>query len=308
MRLWIASIVALVFAGSSAAAEPYRLIDLTGEFTALYDRTEGQPLDVRIKAFKTDLAPSFPLFYGRQRFPNRTQAQYDARIGRAIEEFAGIRSGYTAKAENFRNLLDSAYASFTRTFPDMGDFGDIYLVHSLGEMDGGTREFEGRTYFIFGADVMGRVHTFDNEQAFFHHELFHIYHARSFPGCEAVWCNLWTEGMAVYVARELNPEATDEQLLLTIPEHLPTAVNAHLQEAVCEVRGRLDSRDQTDYRALFSFGRLNERLPPRFGYYVGYLVAREAGRTRSLQQLAHLSRDEARPVIEAALSRLATCE
>ncbi len=48
-------------------------------------------------------------------------------------------------------------------------------------------------------------------------------------------------------------------------------------------------------------------LPPRFGYYVGYLVVREAARTHTLQQLAHLSVAEARPVVDAALASLATC-
>jgi hypothetical protein len=58
---------------------------------------------------------------------------------------------------------------------------------------------------------------------------------------------------------------------------------------------------------MFSGRRLNERLPPRFGYYVGYLVAAEAAKTRSLQQLAALSREQARPVTEAALRSLERC-
>ena len=48
-------------------------------------------------------------------------------------------------------------------------------------------------------------------------------------------------------------------------------------------------------------------LPPRFGYYVGYLVAREAARTHHLQALAHLSPEDARPVVENALAALARC-
>lgn len=306
MRFLVAALAALTLT-PVAAAEPYHLIDLTAQFSALYDRTEGQALPVRVKAFKTDLAPLFPQFYGRERFRSMSQAEYDGRIGRAIEGFAQIRERYEGKAANFRNLLTPAYASFTRAFPDMGDIGDVYLLHSLGEMDGGTRPFDGRQYLIFGADVMGRSHPYQDEEPFFHHELFHVYHQRTFPGCEAIWCALWSEGLAVHVARSLNPEATADQLLLTVPENIPPAVDSNLQEAVCAVRDRFDSVRQSDNAALFSFGRLNERLPPRFGYYVGYLVAREAGRTRSLQQLAHLTPDQARPIIEAALSRLATC-
>jgi len=59
-------------------------------------------------------------------------------------------------------------------------------------------------------------------------------------------------------------------------------------------------------RALFCSGRLNERLP-RFGYYVGYLVAAQAGKTGSPRQLAALSAEDARPIVEASLRSLADC-
>jgi hypothetical protein len=309
MKWFLSALCAIVaFSGATAAAQPYRLTDLTDEFVAAYDRTEGMPLEVRIKAFKTDVAPLFPDFYGRARFSTITKAQHDARIGRAIERFPAERDAYLSRSASFVALLDPAYASFTRAFSDMGEFGDVYLLHSLGEMDGGTRSFSNGVVLIFGADVMGRVHPNDDVEAFFHHELFHIYHQRTFQECAEVWCSLWSEGLAVHVSRELNPDATDAQLLLTTPEDIPATVNANLAEAVCTVRARLDSSASADLAALFSFSRLNERLPPRFGYYVGYLVAREAGRRHSIQDLARLDAAAARPVVEAALARLARCE
>jgi hypothetical protein len=39
-----------------------------------------------------------------------------------------------------------------------------------------------------------------------------------FPECDQVWCNLWTEGLAVYAAQQLNRDASDSQLLLMQPE------------------------------------------------------------------------------------------
>jgi hypothetical protein len=45
---------------------------------------------------------------------------------------------------------------------------------------------------------------------------------------------------------------------------------------VCAVATRLSSTDSADYASLFSNGSPIEKLPPRFGYYVGYLVATEA--------------------------------
>jgi hypothetical protein len=60
--------------------------------------------------------------------------------------------------------------------------------------------------------------------------------------------------------------------------------------------------------ALFSFSRLNPNIPPRAGYYIGYLAARQAGKTRSLTELAHLSPAQVRPVLEEALQALAPCK
>ncbi|MEQ1820109.1 MAG: hypothetical protein ABL871_16015 [Terricaulis sp.] len=307
MRQVILALATLFLSTGTAAAQHYQLTDLTGAFTAAYDRTEGMPLSVRIKAFKTDVADQFPEFYGRQRYPGLSQADYDARIGRVIEGFAANREGYSSKAAQFAALLAPAYASFVQEFPDMGEAGQIYLLHSLGEMDGGTRNFTGEPVLIFGADVMGRAHPYADEEPFFHHELFHVYHVRTFGGCPQVWCSLWVEGLAVYVAQSLNTDATPEQLLLTVPEDIPGPVDANLREAVCTVRDRLDSTASNDTNALFSFQRMNERLPPRFGYYIGYLVARDAGRHHTIQELAHMDQATARPIIEASLARLARC-
>jgi hypothetical protein len=47
--------------------------------------------------------------------------------------------------------------------------------------------------------------------------------------------------------------------------------------------------------------------PARFGYYVGYLVAKDLGRTRSLRQLAALRNEEVKTLVMASLDRMATC-
>ncbi len=293
---------------SLAAPPAYRLIDLTGNYTSFHDRTKGMSPQERIAAFQTDVAQLFPQFYrpGRPGAP-ATQDEYGARIARSIERFAAIRADYERVAASFTGMLANSLEAFQRTFTDMSQIGDIYLVHSLGEMDGGMRELDGMLYFVFGADVIARIHAPGSERPFFHHELFHRYQADFFPGCEQVWCGLWQEGLAVLAAEELNPGATDAQLLLTQPQPIRPAVDANLAEAVCIATARLDSVSSDDWDALFGSARINERLPGRFGYYVGYLVAREARRTRSTQELAHLTAAQARQAVEAALAKLAPC-
>ena len=79
---------------------------------------------------------------------------------------------------------------------------------------------------MFGADVIARVHGDRDVRPFFHHELFHLLHGRTFSDCGALWCALWNEGLATFVAHRLNPAASDDQLLLTQPVPLRAAVEA----------------------------------------------------------------------------------
>ncbi len=311
MRTFTALIATLVLCSCQTVPRetqrPYTLIDLTEAFAELHDSTIDLPAEQRVARFEAEIVPLFPEFYARSRYSQMSDEDYAGRIIRALDEFDDYRDEYLETAESFEQLLAPAYGAFAAAFPDIGEVGDIYLLHSLGEMDGGTRTFDDELYIIFGADVMTWAHPYDDEQPFFHHELFHVLHRRSFPECETIWCGLWTEGLAVYVAHELNPGASDSQLLLTVPEPIRQALDDNLAEAACAVRARLDSHDENDISALFSFERLNERLPPRFGYYVGFLVAQEAGRTASLQELADLDHAEARAAVDAALSAMADC-
>lgn len=310
MRVLMLSLLALAGCQTVPASAPqppetprYHLVDLSGDFVRFYDATQGQNDADRLAAFYRDVAPRFPQFYD----PARTDAgRMDQRVLGSIRQFPDIRARYLTASAQFSAAMDPAFTSFARAFPDMQPIGDVYLVHSLGEMDGGTRDFHDQTYFIFGADVMARVHAgFSSEQPFFHHELFHRYHARFFGDCEPVWCGLWQEGLAVYVAAQLNPGASDGELLLNSPQPIRAPVDANRALAFCAVKARLDSTEQSDYSQLFQGQAHVEGLPPRFAYYVGYLVAREAGRTHTLQQLAHMPASEVRPLIQQALTTLA---
>jgi hypothetical protein len=279
------------------------LIDLTDEFEQVWTRDRALPDAERAARFQADFGQLLPGFYTPERF--RAPAdRYDQHLLQRLAEYPAQREGIADVSRRFAALLEPARRSFEAQFGPFPQPQTLYLVNSLGEMDGGTRELAGRTYLIFGADMIARLHTGHNIQPFFHHELFHLHHAAYFSGCDQIWCGLWSEGLATYVAKTMNPSATDAELLLTVPEPIPAAVEANRTEAVCTVIAGLDSEDGTATRALFSFDRMNERLPPRFGYYVGYLAAAELGRTRSLQELERMPAEQVRPALEAALRSL----
>jgi hypothetical protein len=300
----------LIAVPALAAPKPaarLQLVDLTQDFARVWAATETLPDSERPGAFKARFAPILPGFYDHRREGAGPEDRFDARLLRALKAYPERRTGIEQVSARFDAMFRPALTAFEQRFGPMTGYPPVYLVNSLGEFDGGTRELGGRPVLFFGADVIARLHMAHDIRPFFHHELFHLYHQRHFASCEAVWCSIWTEGLAVHVAKSLNPNASDEELLLTQPEPLRPAVDAHRDLAVCAVVAQLDSREDEVMGALFSDGRLSPELPPRFGYYVGYLAAGEMGRTRSLKQMAAMTPTQVRPALEAALRRLATC-
>lgn len=304
--------LALIFVTPAFAApadgDRIRLVDLTPAFAAAWEKTKDLPDAERVAAFEADFAPNLPGFYDPKRARPGRQERFQARILSGLKQFPDQRAGIEDVNRRFTTMFTPALRSFEARFGPMIGYPPVYLVNSLGEFDGGTRDLPEGVRLLFGADEIARIHANHDVRPFFHHELFHLYQNRLSPEeCELMWCALWGEGLAVYVAEKLNPGATDEDLLLNGPTPIRPEVDAHMTEAVCAVRSRLDSRDKTDYDAMFSFQRLNPNLPPRFGYYLGYRVAERLGRTRSLDELARLPSDKVRALIDQTLREMATC-
>ena len=306
----LAGAAALLLSACATAPAPrgeLQLVDLTDDFEREWQRTAALPNVERVAAFKTAFATILPGFYAHERMGLPGPERYDAHLLKALNKYPEQRAGIEAVSRRFAAMIAPAQSSFEAQFGPMTGYPPIYLVHSLNEFDGGTRMLPGGIRLLFGADMIDRLYQGIAVQPFVHHELFHLMHNRSFPECDPMWCALWTEGLASYVALRLNPGATDAELLLTFPEPIRPAVERERAHAVCTIRARLDSTDKRDYQAMFSDRRLDERLPPRFGYYVGYLVAEAAGKTRSLDELARLDSAQVRPLVEAMLDKLASC-
>jgi len=280
------------------------LVSLADAFPKFYDTTAGLPEAERVTRFRTEFHALLPGFYARR---DRTETNYDKAIAKSLTDFPTIRVKYEAVEKSFPKAFVAGQKSFRKTFPDYRLDVPVYLLHSLGEMDGGTRELDGKTVGVFGADVIARIHTPVTMKPFLDHEMFHLYHHRFFPDCDPLWCNVWEEGMAVYVASKLNPGATDEQLLLNQPRPIRPEVEPRLREAMCSLRAKFDSTSEEDY-APFFFGRSNKgSFPPRYGYLLGYLLVQKIGATMTLDRLAKLPPDKVKTALSAAIDSYGSC-
>ena len=290
-------------AAPPTAPDSLRLVDLTGEFDKVAAETASMDDPAKIAAFEKAMTPLAQGFYARSRKPDR----YDVRILKNLQAYRAKRDKILAVSKQFSALLAPARESFEAAFGPVHSEQPVYLLHSLGEMDGGTRDLAGKATLIFGADGIVNYHDGQNLTPLFHHELFHLSHEKPFGECKPVWCSLWEEGLATYVAASLNPDAGDAALMLDLPKPIRPAVDADRKGAVCAVRAIIDSKEEKDYASLFYGDSSIPGWPSRMGYYVGYLAMADLGKTHSLKQLADMPQAEARTALEGALNRLASC-
>jgi len=296
--------VLFVLLSAPASAEGgLRVVDLTGQFDRFAMATESMPDEQRVTAFEKQIGPIANGFYSRKRTPDG----YDFRVLVQLKTYPERRKATLAVSRQFNELFVPARQKFESVFGPVASRQPVYLLDSLGELDGGTRELNGKSTLLFGADVIAEVHSGQNLAPFFYHELFHVYHEAKAQNCMAVWCSLWEEGLATYVASRLDPRATDDELVLNLPAPIRPAVEANRQDAVCAVVRRLDSMTEEDFSALFQGDDRLPGFPSRMGYYIGYLVAQDIGRSRGLHEMAEMSLIQARPLIDASLARMATC-
>jgi hypothetical protein len=289
---------------SFAEAKDPHYIDLTADFVRFVGETAAMEEPARVALFRQRMDALLPGFY-TPRY-GIDPARYEAHVARVLKNFEALRPRFEEVQREFPAAFEAGVQHFRKTFPEFTPSVPVYLLHSLGEMDGGTRELGGKRYLIFGADVIARIHGTRTMTPFLDHELFHVEHGKHFPECAEVWCTLWAEGLATYAAKVMNPDADDGQLLLMRPKPIRAAVDATWPAAACLVGAKLHSSDEDDMRALFQGGEETTGFPSRFGYYVGLRVAEELGGQYGLAELARMKPEVALAVLKGVIERIAT--
>lgn len=299
-------LLALLFAATPAIAAPNAAYtDYATTFVDLADATATQSDQARVVRFHATFDPLLPGFYTRD--DAAAQARLDDKIAATMRAFPEHRAGFLTATASFAAAFAAGQAHFRRSFPDCRLTMPVYLIHSFGQMDGGTRSLAGRPVMLFGADMLAQLHDATTIGPFLDHELFHIYHARFFPDCDAVWCSLWQEGLAVYVAQRMNPGASDRALELVYPRPIRPEIMPHVPAAMCFLRARYVSTKPSDGAPLFDGKANTTGYPPRFGYLLGALLADKIGAGLSLDQLAKLPPDQVKRRLAAAIDSYGPC-
>jgi hypothetical protein len=306
-----AFLAALALHPVPALASVCRTENLMPGFFAFEARTKNLAPDVRADQFVKTFAANHPDFYIDKgldwpaRVRDDSRRLLDPATPEAIPGFPPFSDKrFRAVANGIDGDFEAAQTRFLITFPDFRCEARIAFGPSFLRFDGhGKTDTEGQWHMLFGVDAISLEHGPQDMPVVFAHELFHIYH-HQLMGSKArgidntVWWAMWEEGLATYVSGRLNP-GFDAQQLLVFPQdiiqrmHVPgaTARAAKLMLADFDKSGGF----------WFDTARSSPGLPPRAGYYMGYLMASELGRDHSLDWLAHLPPDQVKRQARAFL-------
>ncbi len=301
-------ILLLLQTGNSIASQTERphgpiVHNLAPDFLQLWETIESKSINEQVVAVKENFLPKFPEFY---RYQIKNWKKPNAELKKQIAEFPMIKDEFSKKTRQITMDLDSALQTFVAAFPDFDRNFEVYVTHSFGEMDGGTRTIDGTDYFILGIDGMVKYHKgFHSEIPFFHHELFHVYHSQYVKGEKALWAALWAEGLATYVSEKLNPESTHKEMMLDVPEGMVTKIENDIDFYWNDLRNKLRSNSKDDYAKYFLMSAQKSRITIRSGYYLGYLLAKEIGKTKTLSEMAKMKPKSILPMLERKIDELA---
>lgn len=312
LRRWLvlaAATAAVVGIGSPALASPLCAVsDSFRSFMDLSERTSGLPEQQQIQAFRDDYLARRPELYAPEVMP----APSDARILRAMA--AGrAHPEWRALDAALRLALERVAHRFGHSFPDFRCDFSVYVTETFRTMTGAGRVVAGRPALVLGVEMIAELETSASLPVFLSHELFHRYNFQAagfsddLAERDLIWRSLWAEGLAVYVSAQLNPSNPLSDALL-FPKDLEARAKPFVPQMASEL---LEAADRVDTPTFTKFFELEspeaKRLgwPARSGYYIGYLVAQDLGRRRSLSGLAHMQGPALRAEIARSLERLA---
>lgn len=163
------------------------------DFLTYWDSVKDKSSQEKLAAFKRQVIPPYKCFYKFKFEKWKKKGQNpDEEIMKEILAFPKIEDRFRKTTAAITGDIDRNLRTFMSRFPDMrGDF-KIYILHSLGEMDGGSRNFDDEFKLIFGVDGMAKYHNGKTEVPFFHHELFHVYHEQKGFNTPNIYTSLWS--------------------------------------------------------------------------------------------------------------------
>jgi hypothetical protein len=293
------------------SSSTYRVVDATAAFWSFWGAHGADDPTSQAIAFKATVIGAHPELFETTVVgvdPTRKASDLDERLGPFLADLPNRIDTMRRVSGQVASDLQRYDSSFRTLFPDMGWHGTLYFTLSIDAFDGAIRRVAGEACLLFGIDKIAKLHGRSaNLGPLFHHELFHVHHNDVNPppqmldtGPHGLLEPLWREGLAVYVSSILHEGATPNELLLS--EDMIREGTQELPQLAAELRRLLDDAQEVDYRDFFLGRGQRAGVPKRVAYFIGFLVAKELAKSRSIPALVQLRGSELRTAVDGVLA------
>lgn len=290
-RILILIIFTLTFCtGGFAQKSTFQTINIMDDFWKFWEKGEKADIPTRTKLFREMVInPHKEIYEGFANIDDEDLAKYVKDIVPLIPRMRKI-------TQKLDKELPAAVANFKKTFPDFNWAGTVVFMPNFGMTDSGGGSINGKPYQMFGVDTIAAQYGENgNLSVLFSHELFHLYFGKFHPelgknrekGEIPLYLLVWNEGLATYVSGRFNPNATIEELFLG--QKVQTEVAPKMPELAKKIIDNFDNGSPDVWKPFMSASKVNDEIPPRSGYYVGYKIAEELGEKMSLRKMTKLN-------------------
>jgi hypothetical protein len=295
---------------NAGSSDEYMIVNLMPRFWKAVAASGYQPPAQQVKSFRNIMGINATDLYSKTGLGFDSSDQLDQAI---LKSLANARE-HSAEMHDAGDLLLRALPTcirkFKRMFPDFSPTFPVYILVSLGQLDGAGRVIDGKPSLVLGVDNITSEFSPRILTIFLDHELFHRYHYQvagfsdDKGNRELIWRALWAEGLATYVSTLLNPPATLQDGLF-VPRDLVQKAGPILPDLAAEISRKLDEVDEHLFAKFFLYQPSTGALPSRSGYYVGARIAEMLAKQRSLFELAHMQPETVRSKIGDILAIMA---
>ncbi|MCB9558023.1 MAG: hypothetical protein H6707_18055 [Deltaproteobacteria bacterium] len=288
----------------------YTLVSTLKTFWTFWEAAEGKDLDKQVEQFQSMVARAHPEIYQEKvigRSGGTEPFSLDKRLREWLPDLPGRIGTMRKLTEEIAFNLRNFDRTFRQAFPSFSWQGKVYFTVSVDAFDGAVRRVNGEMALLFGIDKIAKLHgSGASLEPLFHHELFHMHHGHVNPSPmddRTLLYPLWNEGLAVFVAKKLNPDATWGQLVLS--DDMVRQGTQQLPSLAKELRPHLKGSTEASYRDFFLGAGKRQDIPNRVGYFVGFRVVQEVAKERSLAQLVRLRGKALFDAVDGVLARFA---
>lgn len=307
LRILTIIIFTLIFYNSAFAQKSsFQTINVMNNFWKYWEQAEKADIPTRTRLFReTVINPHKEIYEGFANIGDEDLAGYVKDVVPLIPRLRKI-------TQKLDKELPAAVANFKKTFPDFNWTGTVVFMPNFGMTDSGGGLINGKPHQMFGVDTIAAQYGENgNLSVLFSHELFHLYFGKFHPelgknrekGEIPLYLLVWNEGLATYLSGRFNPNATIEQLFLG--QEVDTEIAPKLPELTKNILDNFDNGSPDVWKPFMSASKVNDEIPPRSGYYVGYKIAVELGKKMSLRKLTQLKGEDLKKEMKKILIKFA---